>query len=101
MIKRLRKCFPRLDCPGMTFWCTDCRMFHTHGTGEGPRAPHCTEFRGQYWVEMHSINDLKRIKKGIDRYLSLTPDERKRWKDGGSFISGLKKGIVKGLGDGD
>lgn len=95
--KNIIKCFPRPDRVGMTFWCNDCKSWHYHGIGEGPRARHCPyeEGKPQYWIQMHSISDLKQIKKGIEQYLALSPEERKGIKKGDVFMAGLRQGLEK------
>ena len=70
----LIKCLPRSDFfGGMLFWCFYCRRWHYHGRGNGSRVAHCTFdsplYATDYIIRMASKEELREIRKGIDRWL--------------------------------
>jgi len=83
------KCFPFNS--GMRFYCPICEQWHTHGSGNGGRVPHCINrfYRGgeevkrdnplsehDYVIEMMSVEDLTDIRNEINVYLKYLKNKK-------------------------
>jgi hypothetical protein len=66
----------------ISVWCPECKTFHHHGKGPGPRTPHCWPKEGRYYktsdyiIKEYTKTDLKPFKDSI-LDLILTDKEKK------------------------